>query len=99
MHCLCERGLKSSDQFRIPPDRVSPSRPREVIRFEWSELPSLGILGGESRDGMSVEFGHLVAEDQVVDSFCTGRRQHGITKANEVRHERGSRPLVQIVDR
>jgi hypothetical protein len=43
---------------------------------------------------MSVEFGYLVAEDQVVDSFCTGRRQHGITKANEVRHERGSRPLV-----
>ena len=99
VRCVSEFRAKLSDQLRVPTLRISPSRAREVVGFEWTEPPGVGVFRVESRNGMAMQLRNLVAENQIVDPFCTGRRENRVTEADEIGHERGSIPLVQIIDR
>ena len=73
-----ESRLQSLEQQPIPPQAVRRSRRGEVVRLEGAETSAIRILERESGDHVTMQFRHLVAQDEIVDPLRPRRREHGV---------------------
>ena len=82
-----EGGSEFGMELAILTVRVSDTGAAKVVRLEWPLKAQIRVFLCEPRHAMTVQFGHLVAEHEVVDPLGPGDLEDRIAEQGEVGEE------------